>query len=298
MSEAVSKKSNFSENKPSVSGFRRFRKAFLGRGLVVFGMVIIVIVLFAALFAPWISPHDPYETDLLSQHLGSSLEYPMGTDYLGRDILSRIIYGARTSLVAGLLSVIFASVIGMTLGLVAAYFGGKTNTIIMRTIDAQMAIPSILLALTISALLGGGLHNVVIALSISGIPPYARMMCGQALSIKENDYVLASHAIGSSNLRTMFKHIAPNCFPPLIVMMTMRLGRNIIAEAGLSFLGVGINPPGASWGSMIRDGFNYVFTEPTLSLFPGIVIMLTVFAYNMVGDGLRDALDPRLRGSI
>ena len=298
MSETVSTEGNFSENKPRVTGFKRFKRAFFSRGLVIFGSVIILLVLFTAIFAPWISPHDPYETNLMGQFLKSSLEHPMGTDYLGRDILSRIIYGARTSLIVGLVVIGISTVIGMTLGLVAAYFGGKTNTIIMRAIDAQMAIPSILLALTISALLGGGLHNVVIALSVSGIPPYARMMCGQALSIKENDYVTASRAIGSGNLRIMFRHIAPNCFPILIVMMTMRLGRTIIAEAGLSFLGVGIKPPGASWGAMIRDGFNYVFTEPTLSLFPGIVIMLTVFAYNMVGDGLRDALDPRLRGTI
>jgi ABC-type dipeptide/oligopeptide/nickel transport system permease subunit len=142
------------------------------------------------------------------------------------------------------------------------------------------------------------MRNIIIALGFGMIPPYARMMCGQALSVKEIDYVTASRAMGASNLRIMFGHIAPNCFPPLIVMMTMMIGRAILAEAGLSFLGVGIQPPGAAWGAMVNDGYNHLFTEPLLSFFPGISIMLTVFAFNMVGDGLRDALDPRLRGTL
>ncbi|MBA7667641.1 Glutathione transport system permease protein GsiD [subsurface metagenome] len=168
----------------------------------------------------------------------------------------------------------------------------------MRLVDALMSFPMILLALTIAALLGGGLGNIVIALGIAMIPPYARLMCGMALSIKQNDYVTAARAIGASNQRVMLRHIAPNCFPPLIVQMSMMVGGAILAEAGLSFLGIGINPPGAAWGAMVSEGYRYLLTVPMLSFAPGLAIMLVVFAFNMVGDGLRDALDPRLRGTL
>jgi ABC-type dipeptide/oligopeptide/nickel transport system permease subunit len=186
----------------------------------------------------------------------------------------------------------------MTLGLVAGYFGGLVHTIIMRFIDAMMAMPMILLALTIAALLGSGIRNIVIALGIAMIPPYARLMCAQTLTVKERDFVAFSRAIGASDRRTMLRHVAPNCFPPLIVLMTMMLGGSIMAEAGLSFLGVGIRPPGAAWGAMVSEGYRYLISSPILSIAPGVAIMLTVFAFNMVGDGLRDALDPRLRGTI
>jgi peptide/nickel transport system permease protein len=298
MSEGVIKEREFDEIAPKVSSFKRFRRVFLGRGLVVFGFIVILVAIFTAVFANWISPYDPYETNLVDKFIKPSLAHPMGTDYLGRDVLSRIIYGCRTSMIIGVLVIAFSSSVGMSLGLIAAFFGGKVYTIIMRLIDTKMSVPPILLTLTIAALLGGGMRNIIIALGFGMIPPYARMMCGQALSVKEIDYVTASRAMGASNLRIMFGHIAPNCFPPLIVMMTMMIGRAILAEAGLSFLGVGIEPPGAAWGAMVNDGYNYLFTEPLLSFFPGISIMLTVFAFNMVGDGLRDALDPRLRGTL
>ena len=225
-------------------------------------------------------------------------DHLLGTDTLGRDTLSRIIYGSRTSLIVGIVAIFVASFIGNVLGLIAGYFGGKTYTIIMRFIDALMTFPMILLALTIAAVLGGGLKNIVIALGISMIPPYARLMCGQVLHIKQNDYVTASHAIGASNVRVMLRHVAPNCFPPLIVLMTMMIGGAILAEAGLSFLGIGINPPGAAWGAMVSEGYRYLLTTPILSFAPGLAIMLVVFAFNMAGDGLRDALDPRLRGTL
>lgn len=298
MSESVNTEKKFVEEAPRVSTFKRFSRVFLSRGLVLFGFIVILVLLFTAVFSPWIAPYDPYDTILTDKFIKPGLEHPLGTDYLGRDLLSRIIYGSRTSLIIGLVVIFASSVIGMTLGLLAAFFGGKVYAVIMRAIDTLMSIPPIMLALAIASLLGGGLTNVVIALSIAMIPPYARMMCGQAISVKENDYITASRAIGSSNVRIMFKHIAPNCFPPLIVMMTMMMGRAILAEAGLSFLGVGVEPPAAAWGAMVNDGYNYLFTEPLLSFFPGIAIMLTVFAFNMVGDGLRDALDPRLRGTI
>jgi ABC-type dipeptide/oligopeptide/nickel transport system permease subunit len=271
---------------------------FLGRKVVVFGLIIIIFLILSAVFAPLLAPYDPYRVNLNAQLLQPNREYLLGTDDVGRDVLSRIIYGTRTSLLVGIVSVGIAASIGMTLGLLAGYFGGITYTVIMRLMDAMMSLPMILLALVIASILGGGLKNVMIALGIGLIPGYARLMCGQTLSIKENEYVIAGRAIGASNQRIMFRHILPNSFPPLMVMMTMMLGMAILSEAGLSFLGVGIQPPGAAWGSMVSEGYKYLMTNPILSFAPGIAIMLVVFAFNMIGDGLRDALDPRLRGTI
>jgi peptide/nickel transport system permease protein len=285
-------------NPPIISEFERFRRVFLGRKVVVFGLIIILLLIFTAIFAPLLAPYDPYRVNLNNQLLQPSSKYLLGTDDVGRDVLSRIIYGTRTSLMVGIVSVGIAASIGMTLGLLAGYFGGVTYMVIMRLMDAMMSLPMILLALVIAAILGGGLKNVMIALGIGLIPGYARVMCAQTLSIKENEYVIAGRAIGASNPQIMFRHVLPNSFPPLIVMMTMMLGMAILAEAGLSFLGMGIQPPGAAWGSMVSDGYKYLLTNPILSFAPGIAIMLVVFAFNMIGDGLRDALDPRLRGTI
>ena len=288
----------FEEMAPRISGFKRFTRVFFGRRVVIFGLVVIIGLIITAAFAPWIAPYDPYLQDLENVKQQPSSEHLLGTDTLGRDTLSRIIYGARTSLIVGIVAISFAAALGLSLGLIAGYFGGWIYTIIMRLIDALMAFPMILLALTIAALLGGGLKNIVIALGISMIPPYARLMCGMTLTVKQNDYVTAAHAIGASNPRVMLRHIAPNSFPPLIVQMSLMIGAAILAEAGLSFLGIGINPPGAAWGAMVSEGYRYLLTVPVLSFAPGVAIMLVVFAFNMVGDGLRDALDPRLRGTI
>jgi len=277
---------------------QRFIRVFFNRGLVIFGMVILLALIIIAITAPLISPYDPYQPDLTSTLAKPSHTHWLGTDALGRDSLSRILYGSQTSMMICLLVVAFASIFGTGLGLLAGYFGGWTYTIIMRCMDALMAFPMILLALVIAALLGGGTKNVIIALSVAMLPGYARLMCGQVLSVKENDYVLAGHAIGARNMRIMLRHVTPNCFPPLIVAMTMQLGGVILAEAGLSFLGIGIEAPTAAWGSMINDGRQYLLSHPVLSFAPGAVIMLVVFGFNMVGDGLRDALDPRLRGVL
>lgn len=287
-----------SDAPPKVSGFKRFSRIFFSRGVVIFGLIVILILIVTAIFAPLIAPYDPYKQDLDNILSTPNSEHLLGTDSLGRDTLSRIIYGSRSSLLVGVVAIFLAAAIGMLLGLIAGYFGGVTNMAIMRFIDALMTIPMILLALTIGALLGGGLKNVIFALGISMIPPYARLMCAQALSIKQNDYVIAGRAIGAKNSRIMLRHVAPNCFPPLIVLMTMMMGSAILAEAGLSFLGIGINPPGAAWGAMVNEGYRYLLTVPVLSFAPGLAIMLVVFAFNMVGDGLRDALDPRLRGTL
>lgn len=286
------------ETTPRVSEFRRFRRVFFGRGVVIFGMAVLLVFVIVAIFAPFLAPYDPYEPTLGKGLLGPSKEHLLGTDALGRDTLSRIIYGSRTSLMIGLIVVFAAAIIGVSLGLVAGYYGGWVHTVIMRVIDALMAFPMILLALVIAALLGGGIKNVIIALTVGLVPVYARLMCGQVITGKENDYIMAGRAVGASNLRIMIRHLIPNCFPPLIVLVTMMLGATILAEAGLSFLGIGVEAPIAAWGSMVSDGRDYLLRAPILSFAPGLTLMLVVFSFNMVGDGLRDALDPRLRGVL
>lgn len=286
------------EAPPKVKTFKRFARVFFARRVVMFGLVVITVLVLTAIFAPFIAPYDPYKQSLDNILSKPNSKHLLGTDTLGRDTLSRIIYGTRTSLLVGVVAIFIAATIGMLLGLTAGYLGGITNTVIMRLIDAMMTFPMILLALTIAALLGVGLKNIIIAIGISLVPPYARVMCGQALSIKQNDYVMAGRAMGASSSRVMLRHVAPNCFPPLIVLMTMMMGSATLAEAGLSFLGIGITPPGAAWGAMVSEGYRYLLTTPVLSFAPGLAIMLVVFAFNMVGDGLRDALDPRLRGTI
>jgi peptide/nickel transport system permease protein len=283
---------------PRISEWRHFARVFFSRGLVIFGMVVIVFIILVAIFAPLIAPYNPYQLGT-----GAILEQPsgkhwLGTDQLGRDTMSRVIHGSRTSLMVGLIVVAISGIIGMTLGLLAGYYSGWTNTIIMRFIDALMSFPMILLAMVIAALLGGGMTNVILALTVGLVPIYARLMCGQVLTVKANDYVLAEKSMGASSMRIMLGHIVMNCFPPLIVMMTMVLGATILAEAGLSFLGIGIEQPTPAWGSMVNDGRDYLLDLPILSFAPGLAIMLVVFGFNMVGDGLRDALDPRLRGVI
>jgi len=286
------------EESHKVNELWRIWRIFIGRGVVLFGIIVITILILTALFAPLLAPYDPYDQKLEDMLLSPSKEHLLGTDALGRDILSRIIYGSRNSLMVGIVALGIAATLGMIMGLAAGYFGGWVQLFIMRFIDALMSFPMILLALVFASLLGGGLRNVMIALGISLLPGYARIMCGQVLSVKENDYILAEHSLGASNLRVMLRHILPNCFPPLIVLVTLQMGAAILAEAGLSFLGIGIEPPGAAWGAMVNDGYHYLITNPILSFAPGMAIMLVVFSFNMVGDGLRDALDPRLRGVI
>ena len=281
-----------------VNEFRRFVRVFFSRGVVTSGLVMILIVTIMAIFAPLLAPYDPYLTSLEETLQPPSLQHLLGTDTLGRDTLTRIIYGARTSLMIGVVVVFSSSIIGFLLGLVAGYFGGWKYIIIMRTLDAFMAFPMILLALVIASLLGGGILNIIIALTVGLIPVSSRLMCGQVVSYRENDYILAARSMGASNSRIMFRHLVPNCFPPLIVMVTMVMGEVILAEAGLSFLGVGVQAPIAAWGSMISDGRNYLLRAPMLSFAPGFALMMAVFGFTMVGDGLRDALDPRLRGVI
>jgi len=281
-----------------VSEWRRFSRVFFQRKLVIFGLVILSLMIISAIFAPFLAPYNPFKGDLSESLAQPSLKHLLGTDIEGRDTLSRLIYGARTALIVGFVTTISSAIAGIVLGLIAGYFGGFTNAVIMRAMDAIMGFPMLLLALLIAAVLGSGIQNVIIALSVATVPGYARVMNGLTLSVKENDYILAEQAMGSDNRRIMLNHILPNTLPPMIVLITLQLGGIILAEAGLSFLGIGIRPPGAAWGSMVYDGGRFLLSNPVLSFAPGLAIMLVVFAFNMVGDGLRDALDPRLRGIL
>lgn len=290
----------FSEAPPRVSEWKRFRRVFLQRKLVIFGLVVVSLLIFAAIFANWIVP---YPTADVTGDLNQSMQQPswqhfLGTDIQGRDTFSRLIFASRTAILVGFVTVGTSALAGIILGLLAGFLGGWVNMIIMRIMDALMGFPMLILALIISAVLGGGIQNVIIALGISTLPGYTRVMCGMTLTVKENDYIMAERSLGSSNLRTMLQHVLPNAIQPMIVLVTMMLGNVILAEAGLSFLGIGIKPPGAAWGSMVSDGYRYMLSNPVLSFAPGLCIMLVVFAFNMVGDGLRDALDPRLRGTF
>jgi ABC-type dipeptide/oligopeptide/nickel transport system permease subunit len=284
---------------PRTSEWRRFSRIFFGRKLYLIGFIIVVIIMLTAIFAPLIAPYPPTLNDLENRLQMPSTNHWLGTDQLGRDMLSRIIYGTQISLLIGFTAVFASAIIGALMGLAAAHYGGWVYAVIMRLTDVLMALPSIILMMLIAGMMkGGGIWIVVFALSFGGIAPMCRMMCGQALSVKENDYVMAARAVGMSNWRTMLTQIFPNAFPPLIVGLTMGIGGVVLGEAGLSFLGIGVQAPTPSWGNMVMDGQRFLMTNPLLSLVPGVAIMLLVFGFNMVGDGIRDAIDPRLRGVL
>jgi peptide/nickel transport system permease protein len=283
---------------PHYSEFRRVVRVFFGRKIAVVGFAFICLLIITAIFGPLLAPYDPDLMVLDEQLQQPSSKHLLGTDSLGRDTLSRVIYGSRTSLIIGLAAVGAAAIVGETMGLIAAHYGGTVFSVIMRFTDALMSIPMMLNAFVIAAVLGGGVRNVIIALAIGGVAGQCRMMCGMAMTIKQNDYTVAGRSIGASDLRIMLRHTLPNAFPPLLVMITMNVGMVILSEAALSFLGIGIVPPTIAWGSMINDGYKYLLTNPILSFAPGLAIMIVVFGFNMMGDGLRDSLDPRLRGTL
>ena len=282
---------------PPVNEVKRFIKVFFKRKIVVVGFVLVVLTLLVAAFAGLIAPYDMNDQDLHNVLAAPSAQHLLGTDSLGRDLLSRIIYGTRVALAVGVSTVLVSATAGTLLGLIAGYAQGIVQTIIMRITDALMAIPSLILTLIIAAILKKGVAGVVIAVSIMLLPGYIRLTCGQVLSVKQNDYVMAERSMGAMKVRILFRHIFPNCLSPLIVQMTMMIGVAILAEAALSFLGLGIMPPTPAWGGLCNDGQKYLMMRPLLSIAPGLAIMILVFGFNMVGDGLRDALDPKLRGT-
>lgn len=270
--------------------WRRLKK---NKGAIVSLFVILVIII-VAIFAPFIAPYSYDETGTKGFAPASS-EHLLGTDKLGRDVLSRIIYGARASLLIGIVSVAISAVIGIFFGSIAGYFGGWIDNLLMRILDIYQSIPMMLLCLVLAAILGPSLKNAIIALAVSIIPQFARMMRASILTVREKEYIEAARSINGGTWHILTKHIIPNAISPLIVTITMNVGYAILIGAMLSFVGLGVQPPTPEWGTLIADARNYMRSYPTLAIYPGVCIMITVLAFNLLGDGLRDALDPRLK---
>lgn len=263
--------------------------------LAAFSAVVIVLIILAAVFAPLVAPYDHLEQSLADRLQDPSMAHLLGTDELGRDVLSRIIFGARISLTIGLVPTLISMAIGTVLGMAAGFYGGKVDFVIMRLADVMLAFPSLLLAMVVMYTMGGGLINIFIALSLINWASTARVVRAQTLSLKEKEYVEAARSIGVKKWTIMFRHILPNCLPSLIVLFTLNIPSAILSEASLSFLGVGAQPPSASWGLMVVRGKKYLFSEPWLCIAPSVAIMIVVLAFNFLGDGLRDVLDPYLK---
>lgn len=274
--------------------WRTFRRVLDAR-LAGAGLAILAIVVFCALFAPLIAPYNPTDQDYVALLNAPSAQHLLGTDDLGRDVLSRIIFGSRISLEVGIIAVGIALSIGVTLGLLAGFIGGAADNVIMRFVDAVQAFPALILALAITAALGPGIGNAMIAIGFVSMTTIARLTRGQTLSEREREYVAAARVVGFSPITIMARHIWPNVTAPIIVQATLMVATAIVTEASLSFLGVGVVPPTPSWGAMLRSGSLYLETAPWLAFAPGIAIFITVLAFNFVGDGVRQALDPRLK---
>lgn len=273
-------------------------KAWIKNRDILIGSSIIVSLILIAVFAPYIAPHDPTKANLGVRLQSPSEEYPFGTDHMGRCILSRIIYGSRISLFVGLTVICTSLVIGTMLGTLSGYFGGIIDETVMRLVDGFLAIPSMFLALAFAGTLGPGLFNLMVALVAVEWTSYARIVRGSILSIKEQDFVEATRSLGASDFYILVRHILPNIISPIIVVATLGVGYAILAAAGLSFLGFGAQPPTPEWGSMLNDGRLFLRKAPYIMIFPGLAIMITVMAFNFLGDGLRDMMDPRFRKEI
>ena len=271
------------------------------RRTALFGFLVVMVVVVAAVFAPLVSPFDP-----LAQDIGQRLREPgwqdaqgrvhlLGTDHLGRDILARIIYGARIALMVGLAAVLISGILGMAIGLTSGYFGGKVDDAFMRLADVQLAFPFILLAIAVIGVLGPSLRNIIVVIGVSSWVVYARVVRGEVLSVREREFVQAAIALGSRDGRIIVRHVLPNAFTPWLVVATLDMARVIVIESALSFLGLGVQPPTPTWGGMLADGRVYLSTAWWLATFPGLAILLTVLGINLFGDGLRDTLDPRLK---
>lgn len=272
-----------------LKAFNANKTSWVGLGLFLFVAIL-------AVLAPVISPHDPLDQDVFARLQGPSATYWFGTDAFGRDILSRILWGARISLTIGLVSIGLAMVIGTAIGVVAGYFGGRTDVIVMQIMDVLLAFPSLILGLIIVAMLGPSVENLIVAIALTAIPPFARIARAPTIAVKEREFVEAGRALGYSDVRLMVGHILPNILPEVLVMGSLWLATAIRVEASLAFIGLGVSPPTPTWGSMIREGFENILDSFSLVLFPSIAILVVVFALNLLGDGLRDAIDPRLRG--
>jgi peptide/nickel transport system permease protein len=276
-----------------LSPARRAMLRLLRRRGAMFGLAIVLLFVVMAVLAPFIAPYDPLATSWSAIRKAPSAEFWFGTDEIGRDVLSRVVWGARASLQAGLVSVCIALALGVPIGLLAGYAGGWVDGLISRFTDAMLAVPFLILAIALAAFLGPSLTNAMIAIGVSSTPIFIRLTRGQVLAIKVEDFVEAARAVGNPPWRIALRHILPNVLPPLIVQATLAIAAAIIAEASLSFLGLGQQPPAPSWGSMLNTAKNYVDNAPWMAIWPGLSIFLLVLSFNLLGDGLRDALDPR-----
>ena len=276
-----------------LSPAKRALLRLLRRRGAMLGLAIVLVFVLMAVFAPVISPQDPLQTSWSAVRKAPSAQYLFGTDEIGRDVLSRVIWGARASLMAGLVSVCIAMALGVPIGLLAGYMGGWVDGVISRFTDSMLAVPFLILAIALAAFLGPSLTNAMIAIGVSATPIFIRLTRGQVLSVKVEDFVEAARAVGNPHWRIALRHIMPNILPPLIVQATLAIAAAIIAEASLSFLGLGQQPPAPSWGSMLNTAKNYVDNAPWMAIWPGVSIFLLVLSFNLLGDGLRDALDPK-----
>lgn len=274
--------------KMMVSQFKKNKRAMVGLWMVILFVLV-------AICARWIAPYDPIEQNMESMLQPPSADHLFGTDEFGRDILSRVIYGAQISLMVGIVGVLISIFFGVALGTISGYFGGWADALIMRIIDIFMAFPSFLLALAIVSVLGPGMINVMIAIGIFSIPTFARISRSSVISVKNKEYIEAAKSMGAANALIIFKHVIPNSIAPIIVLSTLRIATAILTAAGLSFLGMGAQPPTPEWGAMLSTGREYLRTSPHVSTIPGLAIMFMVLAFNMLGDGLRDALDPKIK---
>jgi len=279
--------------------FRRAARTLWARRSAGFGLVVVVAIIAVAVLAPWVAPRDPLQQRLLQRlKPPGTTGHPLGTDNFGRDLFSRLVYGSRISILVGVVSVAIAAGLGSVMGLLGGYFGGLLDQVLMRVVDILMAFPLILLAIAIVAFLGGGLFNLMLAVGISSVPPFARVVRGEVLVQRGRDYVEAARALGAGQGRVMRRHILPNSLGPIVVLSTLRISTAILTESSLSFLGMGVAPPTPTWGNMAAEGTKFLQTAPWISIVPGAAIMLMVLAFNLFGDGLRDALDPRLKGEV
>ncbi|MFO3715886.1 ABC transporter permease [Anaerococcus cruorum] len=275
--------------------FKTFFKYYKRNKLAVVALVILILIILAAIFADFLTPYDYTEQIPQENFLKPSAEHIMGTDNFGRDIFSRVLKGAQISLKIGFTSVVISTVIGVIIGAFAGYYEGVFDAIIMRIMDTILSIPQLVLAIALAAALGGGMKNLILAVSLSSIPSYAKIVRSQVMAVKNLEYVEAAKLAGVNNLKLIFTEILPNCFAPIIVQATIGVGTAILSAASLSFIGMGIMPPEAEWGQMLSEGRAYIRNYPHITLFPGMAIALTILVLNIVGDALRDAFDPKFR---
>ena len=278
-----------------ISPRRRMWRTFLRNKTSVVGAALALMMILIAVLSPWLAPYDPLKQNVYYRFTPPEGSHLMGTDFYGRDVLSRVLWGARVSLLVGTSSVLLGMVFGMVLGMIAAYKGGKVEMAIMRTVDVMMSFPDEVFGIMVMVVLGSGLSKLIIAIAILMAPRFIRLAHAPTLALKERDYIAAARSIGVSDLRLLGKHILPNIFGELLVMGTLWVGTAIRLEANLSFLGLGVPPPTPTWGNMIRMGMDHLTDAWWVSVFPGLAILLTVFAFNLMGDGLRDVADPKLR---